>query len=102
MEELILTKQFLLGLPDDLRIWLRERKPESLHQVATLADDYVLVHKSDKRFSSGRPAPSSVNNVRQQEEPVSGQGQFPRGWPVNSASHNGRSQTNTRGDKKCF
>ena len=79
MEELISIEQFLLSVPDDLQIWLRERKPESLHQAATLADDYMLARKADKRFSSSRLAPPLVspgNCLRQQEEvTITNQGQ---------------------------
>ena len=57
MEELVSIEQFLLSVPDDLRVWLRERKPESLHKAATLADDYVLARKT-----SSRPAPPSRNS----------------------------------------
>ena len=30
-----------VGVPEDIRIWLRERKPNSLRQAATLANDYA-------------------------------------------------------------
>ena len=73
LEELISIELFLLSVPDDLRIWLRERKPESLQQAATLADDYMLARKADKSFSFSRPAPplvSSGNRTRQQEEAI--------------------------------
>ena len=40
LEELVTIEQFLVGVPQDPRIWLHERKPNSLRQVATLADDY--------------------------------------------------------------
>ena len=66
----------------------------------------MLARKADKRFSSSRPAPplvSSGNRTRQQEEAIAtNQGQPQRDRPVNSPSRHGRSQTNTRGDKKCF
>ena len=38
-----MLEQFLTGVPEDLRIWLCERKPTSLRQAATLADDHAVV-----------------------------------------------------------
>ena len=107
LEELVSIEQFLLSVPDDLRVWLRERKPESLHKAATLADDYVLARKTSRGFSSGRPAPPSRNNPGQQGEPAANsQGQSRLPQPTvnaqDSSSRPGRSQTNSRGDKKCF
>ena len=104
MEELVSIEQFLLSVPDDLRVWLRERKPESLHKAATLADDYMLACKTSRGFSSGRLAPPSRNNPGQQGEPAANsQGQSQLQQPAvnaqDSFSRPGRSQTNSRGDK---
>ena len=43
------VEQFITGVPEDLRIWLRERKPNSLRQAAALADDYTLARKSSQK-----------------------------------------------------
>jgi len=105
LEELVTIEQFLVGVPEDLRIWLRERKPTSLQQAATLADDYALARRSSQRSNSGRPTPSSVSTVRIQETPsTDSSGQISRDRLPNKLVRNnmGRSQTNPRGDKKCF
>ena len=34
--------QFLAGMPEDLRVWLKERRPESFRQAMELADDCAL------------------------------------------------------------
>ena len=47
LKELVTIEQFLQGASEDLRAWLRERKPESLQQAAMLANNYVLARKSD-------------------------------------------------------
>ena len=62
-------EQFISSVPEDLRIWLRVRKPESLRQAAFLADDFALARKSNQRvINPGRPiAPSSTNSSCQQE-----------------------------------
>ena len=62
LKELIMLEQFLAWVPEDLRIWLRERKPTSLHQAATLADDHALAHKSCQR-NSGRSVPPSTSST---------------------------------------
>ena len=101
LEELVSIEQFLLSVPDDLQVWLRERKPESLHKVAMLADDYVLARKTSSSFSSGRPASPSRNSPGQQGEPAANSlGQSQQQQPVNtrnSSNRLGRSQTNSRG-----
>ena len=106
LEQLITLEQFLAGVPEDLRIWLRERKPTSLRQAATLADDYALARKTGQRTNSSRPilpSTSLANNAHQQENSdASDQGQSQRDRPLNNLNRNGRSQTNVRGDKKCF
>ena len=96
LEELMMLEQFLTGVPEDLQIWLRERKPTSLRQAATLADDYALARKSGHRATA-------TNSTRPQENPAIGnQGQPQRDRPLNNSIRHERSQTNTRGDKKCF
>ena len=97
-------EQFISDVPEDLRIWLRERKPESWRRAASLADDYALARKSNQRVNPGRPTvPSPTNSSRQQESSANnGQGQSQQSRPTNNLNRNGRSQTNARGDKRCF
>ena len=52
VEELMVLDQFLAGMPEDLRVWLKERKPESLRQAMELADDYALAQGTGR--SAGR------------------------------------------------
>ena len=49
LAELLVLDQFLGGVPEDLRVWLKERKPESLQQAVELADDYTLARGGGKR-----------------------------------------------------
>ena len=42
LEELMVLDQFLVGVPEDLRVWLKERKLGSFEQAIQLADDYAL------------------------------------------------------------
>ena len=36
LAELMVLDQFLGGVPEDLRVWLKERKPESLQRIPTI------------------------------------------------------------------
>ena len=101
LEELVTIEQFLVGVPEDLRIWLREKKPNSLRQAATLADDYALAIRSSQKSNPSKPMLPPVSHVRSQETLPMGQG---RDRPPSSSNKTdtGRSQTNWRGDKKCF
>ena len=56
VEKLILVEQFLLCVPKELAIWMRERKPESLKHAATLADDYALARTRGTLEVSRTPA----------------------------------------------
>ena len=49
LEELVLIEQFMAGVPPDLAVWLRERKPKSLREAAEQADDYVAARKAEGR-----------------------------------------------------
>ena len=86
LEELVKLEQFISSVPEDLRIWLQERKPESLRQAASLADDYALAHKSIQRVNPGRPTvPSPTNGSHQQESSANnGQGQSQQSRPTNN------------------
>ena len=42
VEDLIVLEQFYQSLPNNLAVWLRDRKPDSLQGAADLADDYLL------------------------------------------------------------
>ena len=48
-KEMMVLGQFLYGVPEDLQVWLKERRPGSLQQAMKLADDYALAH------GGGRP-----------------------------------------------
>jgi len=48
LAELMVLDQFLGGVPEDLRVWLKERKPESLQQAVELAEE-TLAQGGGKR-----------------------------------------------------
>ena len=98
LEGLTVLDQFLHCLPDDLVIWLRERKPKSVRQAAELADEYTMAR--------GQTAPRrpQVDGNRGEKgkpmvPPAASYGQHNRkgGNPVT-----GWSRTNVRGDQQCY
>ena len=45
IKELIVVEQFSETLPPHLKIWLKEKKPRSVVEAGTLADEYVEARK---------------------------------------------------------
>ena len=99
-----ITEQILLRVSDDVAIWLRERRPESLNELGRLADDYLLARKGEGRASirrlvvpaqvpcggaRGGPAAGGAKPQNSQSPP---RGQRP-------ADNDGWSRTNFRGNK---
>ncbi|XP_065889411.1 uncharacterized protein [Dysidea avara] len=97
LEELIMLEQFLQGMPDGLRVWLRERKPESLRQAAVLADSYVLARKPEPQFKQDKS--HSIERFHHDSHGQSNE--FTKEKIDDSQAHQ-RSITNSKGDKKCY
>ena len=56
----IILEQFLKTLPDDVRVFVQERKPESSEDAAKLANDYLQARKEDlANKESGRDGDKS-------------------------------------------
>ena len=49
----IVREQYLESCPVQLAIFLRERKPKDLSELATLADQYLDAHASNKKEWKG-------------------------------------------------
>ena len=45
--EVVIMEQVLLGVSENMAVWLKERKPSSLEELGKLADDYSLARKSE-------------------------------------------------------
>ena len=66
VEELMVLEQFLYGVPEELRVWLKERRPGSLQQAMKLADDYALAcegRRPTQQRSSRRGTPPVTQSV---------------------------------------
>ena len=102
--EVVILEQFLQCVPEDLRVWLRERKPESLAQAAELADDFVLARKGEGRLPP-RKGPWT-GPVTDGARPEQGKGSYtPRSSErLGPSTHfqEGRPRTNASGDKRCY
>ena len=95
LAELMVLDQFLSGVPEDLRVWLKERKPESLQQAVELANDYTLARGGGKCKTTvvtaqppvqGKPIEDRPSHSSQARTPLSEE----------------RGRTNSKGEKKCF
>ena len=89
-----IAEQFYQSLPDRLAVWLKDRKPVSLKQMAELADDYMLPRKGT---STVQQADKSTKDSLAGEP---GLGYFKD--TVSSGRNGARSTTNFRGEKRCF
>ena len=50
--EKILMEQLLTTVPDDLRVWLSEKKPATCLEAGRMADDYVLARRHSRKEHS--------------------------------------------------
>ena len=46
--DLMVLEQLLDGMPNDLKVWLKERKPKSLSEAAEMADNYVAARRDGR------------------------------------------------------
>ena len=51
--DLIVREQFTNSCPKDLSVYLMERSPQSLEDMATLAEQYLIAH--DRKFAGKEP-----------------------------------------------
>ena len=78
LREVIIMEQVLMGVPEDMAVWLKERKPKSLDELGTLADDYVLARRSEgvrplRPTAPGlRQGPGKANTFVKEEQPRPG------------------------------
>ena len=108
MEKVVL-EQFLDTVPIDLRIWLCERKPSTVAEASSMADDYRSAHRR-KRFEGGKTDPKKDTSSKdttdtktegsskdtRKSQPSSTQEKH----PTNSNSQSERSRD--RAERRCF
>ena len=68
LHELLLIEEFKNCLPNEVKTYLDENKVETLHQAATLADNYTLTHQknfinSDPPLQGGQRPPGAVRGA---------------------------------------
>ena len=51
LSELVITEQLINGCGSELQVWLKDRRPQTVEELTTLADTYRL---SRQRSSQGR------------------------------------------------
>ena len=93
LQQLILVEEFKRCIRDDIKVYLDEKDANTLHEAATLADDYALTHKP-KLFN-----PKPVNNLYKKDK----QNQLESDKKVMAGSSNkGNEITNKRGNRPKF
>ena len=51
VRDVVVMEQILLGVQEEMAVWLKERKLESLEELGKLTDDYALARKNRSRRS---------------------------------------------------
>jgi len=88
----VLLEQFLIALPRELALKVREGKPDSIKQAAVLADNYESARKSVQSERSHKDVPVKDVLVKSST-----------GWEQERQSSGAvRSKMNNRGDMQCF
>ena len=88
-----LMEQFIQCVPEELTVWIKEKKPTSVRQAAELADTYTLARNGDEKTST-----------RKANEPIAGQQPQPRadGPPRPLERQEGGAQHGPRRDIRCY
>ena len=55
LRQLVLIEEFKRCIYDDLKTYLDEKKVDTVHEMATLANDYALTHKRSNKSEHYRP-----------------------------------------------
>ena len=61
-KDLIVREQLINSLPDDVRIWVKERKPKTSEEAGALADDYVQARKKSGKEDHGNAGDRKQEN----------------------------------------
>ena len=48
LQDLVVLEQLINALPEEIRDWVKERKPKTSEEASQLADDYVQARKQAK------------------------------------------------------
>lgn len=107
LDEMILVEQFMQAVPEDLRVWLKERKPESQRKAAELADDYVLARKADNRGNTLKPRRFDTEQITSSKPPMfddrsARSNDSSKSHPMTDGSLTRPDKTNTKGEKQCY
>ena len=95
VREVVIMEQILLGVPAEMAVWLKEKKPESLDLLGRLADDYALARKSEGAKPARLPAPGLKPEAYRPPNPMREERQ-------RAGMGSGRVQVNAKGDKRCY
>ena len=60
-KDLVILEQLVNTLPEDVRIWVKERKPKTSMEAGQLADDYIQARKQNSGEPSAPVSRKSAN-----------------------------------------
>ncbi len=100
MKELMIMEQALKGMPEGIAIWLRERQPKSLKELAKLTEDYTLARTDkDLHHQNAKKTVDLLKMSGVQSSATNGNSPFAR----NRGYHpDTRTKVNAAGLKQCF
>ena len=53
VRDLVVLEQLVNALPEDIRVWVKERKPKTSEETSERADDHVQARKQDMSHGQG-------------------------------------------------
>lgn len=81
LRQVFLMEQFMETLPTDTKLWLLDRKPKTLNEMAREADAYVAVRKSvGQSTEQNATEPTTVMFTSRQDRPSRSPPRFPKGF----------------------
>ena len=67
--DLVLMEQLLTMLPENVRLFVKERKPKTSAEASKLADDYIVARKEDATNAKGRDSEEKQNPEKRSSAP---------------------------------
>ena len=102
----MIIEQFLTSVDDELSLWLLDKKPKTLKQVAKLSHEYIAVHNKNKIFNLTKTSFAAIyhepdNNTYVRNDYQNNQGNFRGNFQGNATRSRGRG-LNYKSNVECY